>query len=88
MLENIQIKKRIPNIIAGLVFGVLAIKLTTSFWSYVFYVISALLFVYADQIIRMFSVKLHDEIKLKDSVEVVVRDKAGNIKDSYSSKQN
>lgn len=80
MLENIQIKKRVSNIIAGLVFGVLAIKLAPNFWSYVFYVISAFLFVYTDQIIKAFSIKLHDEIKIKDSVEVILKDKDGNIK--------
>ena len=85
-MQDFKIKKRIPNIIAGLVFGLLAIKLSPSIWSYIFYIISALLFVYTDQVIKLFSIHLQDEIKLKDKVETVVKDKDGNIKDKYSSR--
>jgi len=85
-MQDFKIKKRIPNIIAGLIFGLLAIRLSPSIWSYLFYSISALLFVYTDQVIKMFSVRLQDKIKLRDKVEIVVKDKDGNIKDKYSSK--
>jgi len=85
-MQDFKIRKRIPNIIVGLVFGLLAIRLSPSIWSYIFYIISALLFVYTDQIIKIFSIHLQDKIKLKDKVEIVVKDKGGNIKDKYSSK--
>jgi len=85
-MQDLKIKKRIPNIIAGLVFGLLATRLSSSIWSYLFYIISALLFVYTDQVIKTFSIHLQDKIKLKDEVEIVVKDKDGSIKDKYSSK--
>ncbi len=82
-MQNLIIKKRIPNIVGGLIFGILAIKLSPSLWSCVFYVISALLFVYTDQIIKKFSISADPgEYKLKgNSVKLIVKDKNGNIKE-------
>ena len=85
-MQDFKIKKRMPNIFFGLLFGLLAIKLSCSFWSYIFYIISALLFVYADQIIKIFSLEFREKIKIKDSIDIVSKDKDGNIKNKYSSK--
>jgi len=80
-MQDFKIRKRIPNIITGLIFGILAMKLWPSFCSYVFYVVSVLLFVYADQIIKKFSLGADcGKYKLKgNAAKFIVKDKNGNI---------
>jgi len=80
-MQDFKIRKRIPNIITGLIFGILAMKLWPSFYSYVFYVVSVLLFVYTDQIIKKFFLSAGcGKYKLKgNAAKLIVKDKNGNI---------
>lgn len=84
-MPDIQIKKRIPNLIVGLVFGMLAMKVFPSGWAYVFFAFSALSLAFADEIIRVFSLSVHDTIKIKENIELEIRDSEGNIKGKYKS---
>lgn len=81
-LQDIKFKKRIPNIIIGLIFGLLAIYLSPCFWSYLFYILSALSFIFTDQVIRTFIINTETgHFSVKDfDVEMEVRDKDGNLK--------
>ena len=81
-LQDIKIKKRIYNIILGLVLGLLAMYLAPSCWSYFFYVLSALAFIFTDQIVKAYIMNAeigHFSIK-GSNVKMTVRDKDGNIK--------
>lgn len=81
-LQDIKIKKRIPNIILGLLLLVLAMSLGMSYWSYVFYILSALALIFTDQIIKIFLINTepgHFLVRGYD-VKMEVRDKDGNIK--------
>jgi hypothetical protein len=82
-MQNFEIKKRTPNIIGGLIFGIFAINLSPNRWSYVSYVISVLLFIYGDQIIKRFYLSADSgKYKLKgNAVELIIKDKNGNIKE-------
>ena len=80
-IQDIKIKKRIPNIILGFVLGVLAMYLVPSFWSYIFYILSALAFTFTDQMVKVFIMKAEPtyfSVKGCD-VKMEVRDKDGNI---------
>jgi len=70
ILADIKIKKRIPNIIAGLFVGLLGIKLSPSIWTYFLYIISAVLFVFADQIIKSFVIDLDEQVDIKENIKV------------------
>lgn len=81
-IQDIKVKKRISNIILGLVLGLLAIYLSPSCWSYFFYILSALAFTFTDQVVKAFIMNAetgHFSIKDYD-VKMEVRDKDGNIK--------
>ena len=80
-IQDIKIKKRIPNIILGLVLGLSAMYLAPSFWSYLFYVLSALAFTFTDQVVKIFIMNAepaHFSVKGCD-VKMEVRDKDENI---------
>ena len=81
-LQDIKIKKRIPNIVLGLLLGILAMNLTLSYWSYVFYVLSALAFTFTDQVVKSFFVNAETGyFSLKGfDAKMTVRYKDGNIK--------
>ncbi len=80
-LQDFVIKKRILNIIFGLSFGVLANCLHQTLWSYVFYIISVLLLVFTDKIIKKFLLNASTgKFKLRVSpAKIIKRDKNGNI---------
>ena len=80
-MHDFKIKKRIPNIIIGLVFGLLAIYLAPSIWSYLFYVLSALAFTFTDRVVKSFIMNTetgHFIVK-GGNVTMEVKDKDGNV---------
>ena len=86
-MPNIEIKKRVPNIVTGLIFGMLAIWISPSGWAYPLYVFSTLCFVFADEVIRYLSVDVHDTIKLKEGLELEIKNSDGSIAGKYKSPQ-
>lgn len=80
-IQNIKIKKRIPNIIFGLIFGLISLYLAPAYLSYLFFILSALTFTFADQIIKIYIINAgtgHFSVKGQD-VNMHVNDKDGNI---------
>lgn len=80
-MQNINIKKRIPNLVLGLIFGLLAIYLTPSIWAYIFFFLSYLASVFGDRVINIFTLEAKTgKFNLKGSdVNMKVIDKNGNI---------
>ncbi len=80
-IQDIKIKKRIPNIILGLVLGLLALYSTPSCWSYFLYILSALAFTFADKVVKAYIINAgtgHFYVKGHD-VNMYIKDKDGNI---------
>lgn len=80
-IQDIKIKKRFPNVIFGLVLGLLALYLAPSCWSYLLYILSALAFTFTDQIVKAYIINVetgHFSVKGHD-VNMYVKDKDGNI---------
>jgi hypothetical protein len=80
-IQDIKIKKRIPNIVLGLALGLLALYLAPTCWSYLAYILSALAFTFTDQIVKAYIINAgtgHFSVKGHD-VDMYVKDKDGNI---------
>lgn len=75
-IKDFEINKRIPNIVIGLIFGLLAMKTFPSIYSYIFYIISCIFFVFTDRIIKIFFVSLDEKVEIKENVNVK-KDKDG-----------
>lgn len=81
-IQDMKIKKRIPNIILGLIFGLLALYFTPSCWSYFFFILSALAFTFTDKVIKAYIINIktgHYYLNGSD-VKMTHKDKDGNIK--------
>ena len=84
-MQHTKLKKRIPNLVAGVAFACLAIYLAPSAWAYLFTALSVVAAAYSDELVQFFAIELRDEIKMSDSVEIEVQDPSGNLKSRHSS---
>ncbi len=82
-LEDVVFRKRIPNLIGGLLFQVASYAVPSKIWSLLFQIVSVLLFLHADLVVKRFALVLQEKIKLRDSFHIVVVDHKGNIKSKY-----
>ena len=80
-MQSIKIKKRIPNLILGLTFGLVGIYLGQSVWAYVFFFLCWITSVFGDKIVNVFKLKAESgKYNLKGfGAKMKVIDKNGNI---------